>query len=314
MRKAIVLIFMAALSTGCKSNNSAGSDGGTTANDASSDGAVITVDSGVDLGAYDSGIDANGGDSSVDVDAGSMDADVDAGVDLGAIDAGSPDMGSGPCDPGHNPCRDDQICSVDVTAVCACPRGFMDNGTSCVNVAGSLDGLRWELPCVSDYTSNVCVTTGATMSMTTIGGSPSTHYGIRVHIRGVVEEKTVTGGQAFDESGTQFVMGGTPASDDWNIYSLTVTSGDTSTIYYLNVGTSGNYFCDSLDYTASIGAVGGSTITLNATAVDSGPYEIKNMDMASGTPIVVDGLPPAPDAYNGQFIQMDVISVQRIVL
>jgi hypothetical protein len=39
--------------------------------------------------------------------------------------------------------------------------------------------------------------------------------------------------------------------------------------------------------------------------------EIKNLD-AQGTPAVVPGVPPAPAAFDGQFIQMDVVSVERV--
>jgi hypothetical protein len=50
----------------------------------------------------------------------------------------------------------------------------------------------------------------------------------------------------------------------------------------------------------------GARITLAADTVNGS--EIINRD-ANGSPIVVPGISPAPTAYNGQFIQMDVIDV-----
>jgi hypothetical protein len=49
-----------------------------------------------------------------------------------------------------------------------------------------------------------------------------------------------------------------------------------------------------------------ASVSLSADTVDG--IEITNLD-ANGNPIVVPGIPPAPAAYDGQFIQMDVINV-----
>lgn len=60
--------------------------------------------------------------------------------------------------------------------------------------------------------------------------------------------------------------------------------------------------------TRTIPIKGGATVFLEAHAIDAA--EILNRDDAS-QPIIPAGVPPAPDPYNGQFIQMDVISVEE---
>jgi hypothetical protein len=48
-------------------------------------------------------------------------------------------------------------------------------------------------------------------------------------------------------------------------------------------------------------------VSLIAMAIDG--HQITNVD-AGGNPIVVPGIAPAPAAYHGQFIEMDVVSVK----
>jgi hypothetical protein len=76
--------------------------------------------------------------------------------------------------------------------------------------------------------------------------------------------------------------------------------------YFLNAGASGTLYCFGVDYTETVQIAAGATVTLTADPVDA--VSAFNQD-ANGSPIVVPGIPPAPDAYDGQFLQMDVVSV-----
>ncbi len=49
-----------------------------------------------------------------------------------------------------------------------------------------------------------------------------------------------------------------------------------------------------------------ATITLYASAGGDG-LSTKNMD-DQGAPIIVPGVPPDPDSFDGQFVQIDVLS------
>jgi hypothetical protein len=90
----------------------------------------------------------------------------------------------------------------------------------------------------------------------------------------------------------------------YNIYSLEV--GAPAATYYLNAGQSGPRRCFPIDYTETIPMQGATTLTLIGDPVDG--VQIINVDDA-GKPNVVPDVPPAPAAFDGQFIQMDVVSV-----
>ena len=62
--------------------------------------------------------------------------------------------------------------------------------------------------------------------------------------------------------------------------------------------------------TAVVAALGvASGLGWNQDGVPLDALQIQNVD-ADGAPIVPSGVPPAPDAYDGQFIQMDVVAVE----
>lgn len=167
-------------------------------------------------------------------------------------------------------------------------------------VAGSLTGLRWEMPCASESNEWNCNVTDPAPVVATLGGATGTTYQVTLRFRGVVETKTYDGGTTTGF----FNTGGTGAQDGFNVYALTVSAPTQS--YYLNAGTSGVGNSFGIDYTATLAITAGATVTLTASAIDA--VEHKNLD-DTNTPIVVPGIAPAPDAYDGQFIQMDVVAV-----
>ncbi|HXC51522.1 MAG TPA: LamG domain-containing protein [Candidatus Limnocylindrales bacterium] len=169
-------------------------------------------------------------------------------------------------------------------------------------IAADVAGLRWEIPCMNSIGPNVCSCGNDFVDSATLLGDVNTVYDVQFRFRGVVEQKTYTGG---DKDGL-FLAGGTPAADPYNVYKLEISNPPST--YYLNAGTTGIERCWLLDVTHTIPIKGGATLTLEAHAIDSA--EIKNRDDAS-QPIIPPGVPPAPDPYNGQFIQMDVISVEE---
>jgi hypothetical protein len=231
----------------------------------------------------------------------------DAGVpDSASSDAGAPDAGFDFCSLRPNGgCDPNALCSNrPAEPACTCKPGFMGNGFTCTSIAASLDGLRWELPCVTlepqapDY---VCITTTDVNVSTTLTGVPGKRYDIRLRIRGVVETKQYTGGQG---DGGHWMIGGTPAVDAWNIYRLSISAP--AQVHHLNHGASGLYVCVGLDEVITVRANAGATVSLYASAVDSNRSQIRNN---VSSPIVVPGIPPAPASYDGQFIQMDVLGV-----
>lgn len=149
----------------------------------------------------------------------------------------------------------------------------------------------------------VCSVVNNTVSdSATLGGDSATTYQVELRFRGLVELKTYSGGTDYG----YWREGGTEDGGGFNVYSLTVS--DPPMTYYLNDGSSAIYYCFGIDYTVTVPMQGGATVTLYATAKDA--LEIVNID-SSGVPILVPDVTPYPSAYDGQFVQMDVLSVSR---
>jgi hypothetical protein len=165
--------------------------------------------------------------------------------------------------------------------------------------AAALEGLRWTLPCSNNF-NGYCETSARDAKSATLSGNAGTTYDITLRFRGVVEEKTYVGGTTDGHWQT----GGAPADDLYNIYKMEIAAPPQT--YYLNAGTSGTGFCVAIDYTKTIQASAGTVVSLSADSIDGA--EVDNHD-EPGQPIVAPGVPPAPAAYDGQFIQMDVVSV-----
>lgn len=208
------------------------------------------------------------------------------------------------CTVNNGGCDVNGRCQHDSTgaAVCDCQAPFVGDGRHCLD-ATALRGLRVELPCTSTHTANDCtVSSTAVTRSITLPGSGSTVYDVRIRVRGVAEERTYSGGTA---SGFWYTGAATPPrSDGYNIMSLAVSGGPT---YHLNAGTTGRTYCNALDYQQTVQLAAGRTVTLTIDGIDG--RAVFNRSSASGNPpIVVPSIPPAPAAFDGQFIQIDVVS------
>jgi len=111
----------------------------------------------------------------------------------------------------------------------------------------------------------------------------------------------------FESTGIRtqfFATGGNAQNDQWNVYGLAISDPPAS--YWLNNGASQHAYVDGMDYTFTVVARGGSTLTLSASSTDN--LEAANRDQG-GTPVVIPNVPPAPQAFDGQFVQIDVVKV-----
>ena len=202
---------------------------------------------------------------------------------------------------GPSVCDANATCSPTATSfTCACNTGFAGNGTTCTNLAANLNGLRWNLPCTASPNPPSCSASDPAPQTAAMGGVSGQLYAVTLRFRGVVEEKTYTGGTP---DGSWYVGGGTNG-DSYNVYQLHVANPAQN--YYVNNGTSGHLYCGAIDFQRTVMISAGSAVTLSAQTIDAA--QIKNVDI-NGTPIVVPGIPPAPAPFDGQFVQMDVISV-----
>lgn len=179
-----------------------------------------------------------------------------------------------------------------------CGAGAIGEPGACVDIAGAMAGMRWVLPCGARTSETACETIEPLPKVITIGGTPGTVYELGVRFRGVVEQKTYEGGDADG----LWQTGGTPADDVYNTYRIEIS--DPAQTYFLNAGESSIRHCWLLDLARTLEVSAGATITFTLD-VGGDAREIINIDEL-GAPIVVPDVAPAPAAYDGQFVQVDV--------
>jgi hypothetical protein len=181
---------------------------------------------------------------------------------------------------------------------------------------GPLHQQRWEEPCAETlpYDPSLCASLPngdchddyrPVDKIVTFGGVQEMRYSVTLRVRGVVELKSYDGGEA---TGGHFRIGGTPAAGTVNVYGLTVSSP--AQTYYINDDAAGSGAVVAVvDDTVTIDIDGGAKIELFAS--DSDCVELRNCvspDTPVCTPYVIPGIPPAPNAFAGQFAQVDVVS------
>ena len=167
----------------------------------------------------------------------------------------------------------------------------------------SLDDLRAELPCTGGGTAfDNCATVVSDEESATLAGEAGVTYDVSIQVTGVMEQKTYSDWTSRDG---MWIEDGTPDGSSFNVVRLQISSP--AQTYYLNAGESFQGLCYLLDFAKTVVMSNGATITLYA---DTGgdQLSILNID-GQGVPIVAPGVPPAPAAYDGQFLQVDVVSI-----
>ena len=170
--------------------------------------------------------------------------------------------------------------------------------------AATLKGLRCEMPCKRGHRGEVCRAADPRPTQTVVmEGRPGQLYRVTLRFRGVVEQHSYAGGK----QDRLWYVGGHSAQGSYNIYRLHIS--DPEQTYYLNAGRAGIRRTWAIDYTKTLRVRGGATVTLSGDAQDGAL--IVNRD-ESNHPIIIPGVPPAPELFDGQFIQMDVTSVTSV--
>ena len=178
-------------------------------------------------------------------------------------------------------------------------------------IGGSIDGYRFEFPCKeampenpkagADCNSGIVTgdpkKTDQFTAEKTFGGEKGKRYNVTLRIRGVVEPMMYKGGK---QDGEYFYIGGEPNNNTYNIYKITVASP--ASHYYLNRQNAVGHKIFTIDYTKTIEIDGGSAITFHGNGQNG--RLISNFSK-----LVVPGIAPAPQPYNGQFVQIDVLDV-----
>src|SRR3982751_3257781 len=169
---------------------------------------------------------------------------------------------------------------------------------------GSLSGMRLEVPCANPkfnqdtechWDQSLLQSADPAWKLKrelvkTFGGKAGTLHPVTFHVRGVVEPKNFTGGEVQFE---HFQAGGTPVKNDYNFYSLHVSDPEATYTFNRNEEKVGHYVF-AIDYRVQIPIRAGATVTMGA-------YDSNDVAIANHPHLVVNGIPPAPAPFDGQF-------------
>lgn len=178
-------------------------------------------------------------------------------------------------------------------------------------VAAAFDKFRLECPCVdpdhfgADKTDNCDATPAVDRQtyMKPVAGDANVVYDVKLHVRGNTEPNTYVKG-ALDAN-NRFYVGGETSTPGYTAYMLTVS--DPPQVYFFNYNPSTSHIHFLIDYEVTIPMRGATMIKFEVNGGKSMPdgHGVSNREQ-----LVVPGVPPAPDPFNGQFVQFDVVSVQ----
>jgi hypothetical protein len=121
-------------------------------------------------------------------------------------------------------------------------------------------------------------------------------YKVTLRIRGVVEPMMYKDGKM---DGEHFYIGGEPNNSTYNIYKITISSP--ASHYFLNRQDKVGHKIFTIDYTKTIEIDGDATVTFLGDGQNG--RLISNF-----TKLIVPDIAPAPQPFNGQFVQVDVVS------
>jgi hypothetical protein len=179
-------------------------------------------------------------------------------------------------------------------------------------IGAALHGVRWEFPCKDPMPENPKPgqdggsalvkgdpkTTDQFTFERKFGGEPGKRYRVTLRFRGVVEPMMYKNGEM---DGDYFYRGGEPNNGTYNIYKLAISSP--SSHYFLNRQDKVGHRIFTIDYEKTIDIDGGATVTFHGNGQNG--RMITNFSK-----LVVPDVPPAPQPFNGQFVQVDVVKVE----
>jgi hypothetical protein len=269
-------------------------------------------DAGTKLDASDSisppGLDDGSGTADVQVEVNQIVPDAALGNDAGVAPPGRGNPPDAKVEDGPLDVVDPPVVSRDA------------NDGAALDPAYALRGQRWEVKCTNGALPTdlrICSSVPPSLvgcpgnhrpvdNVVTFGGQLGTRYTVTLRLRGVIELKVYSGGTS---AGSHFQIGGTGATDAVNVYAMSISSP--AQTYYINADRTGaDSAVTALDDTVTIPIDGAATIELYATDVDC--LQLRNcIDPIAAVclPYVIPGVSPAPAAFDGQFADIDVLSV-----
>jgi hypothetical protein len=176
----------------------------------------------------------------------------------------------------------------------------------------ALDGYRFEFPCKdampenpkegADCNSGLVAgdpkTTDNFTAQKTFGGEKGKRYKVTLRFRGVVEPMMYKNGT---QVGDYFYIGGEKNNGTYNVYQISVSSPESH--FFLNRQEKTGHQIFTIDYTQTIEIDGGATVTFHGNGQNG--RLISNFKK-----LVVPDVAPAPQPFNGQFVQVNVVEVK----
>jgi hypothetical protein len=190
--------------------------------------------------------------------------------------------------------------------------GSGSGGRGLLAIASAFDQFRFECPCIDanhfgpnkgENCDNAATVDRQTFSKK-LAGDSNVVYDVKLRVRGNTEPNTYVKGKL--DPNLRFYVGGETSTPGYTAYMLTVA--DPQQVYFFNYNASTSHIHFLLDYEVTIAMRGGTMLTFEVNGGKSVPdgHGVSNHDK-----LVVPGISPAPDPYNGQLVQFDVVSVQQ---
>jgi len=190
------------------------------------------------------------------------------------------------------------------------PSGDAPGEGGLLAIAALLDKFRFECPCIDadhfglDKQDNCDMTPAVDRQTYTkkLAGDPNVVYDVTLHVRGNTEPNTYVNGTLEQN---RFYTGGETSTPGYTSYMLSVTLPNQ--VYFFNYNPTTSHIHFLIDYQVTIPMKGGTTVILDVNGGKSVPdgHGVSNRES-----LVVPGIPPAPNPFNGQLVQLDVVSVR----
>ncbi len=135
-----------------------------------------------------------------------------------------------------------------------------------------------------------------------LGGDPTKLYDVELRIRGVMENHDY-GGQGTKQGDWVLVGGDLPAPGAIHVFGFTVR--DPEETYFFNSwnDTSDPARIIAMDYTVTLPMRGGGQVRVFE-------YDDIGKIWSNAEGLKIEGISPYPEAFDGQFMQVDVVSVK----
>jgi hypothetical protein len=136
------------------------------------------------------------------------------------------------------------------------------------------------------------------------GGKSGNVYDVTLHVRGIFEPTTITGGETPDPEHPYFKVGGTVSTPDWSRWEIEVSEPKQS--YCLNHYPTVGHKIYKEDFTATIPIAAGATVTVRVT--DGNDREIDNGKSGPDRQQTIPGVADTPRP--GQMLSLEVTGVK----